>query len=130
MNTKITNKEKHLILLDIDGTSTNPDFATLNPRLKNLLQKLITEEGHLVCFLTGRNWLSAFYFWKEAGLNTFLVAYNGAFISNPTSKNEEIVVINPIANQVVKNILNEPLIKKNLRNVLIDKIDRTVISTS
>jgi len=59
-----------------------------------------------------------------------LVAYNGAYIGHPVKKNEEIAVLNPISNQVVKGILNEPIIKKNLRNVLIDKIDRTTISTS
>src|SRR5205085_6247309 len=64
------------------------------------------------------------------GLNTFLVAYNGAYIGHPAKKNEEVVVLNPISNQVVKSILNEPIIKKNLRNVLIDKIDHTTISTS
>jgi len=58
------------------------------------------------------------------------VAYNGAYIGHPVKKNEEVVVLNPISNQVVKGILNEPIIKKNLRNVLIDKIDRTTISTS
>ena len=128
--TKEKKNTPHLILLDIDGTSTNPDFATLNPRLKKVLQELITKKNHLVCFLTGRNWLSALYFWKKAGLNTFLVAYNGAYIGHPVKKNEEVVVLNPISNQVVKGILNEPIIKKNLRNVLIDKIDRTTISTS
>jgi len=60
--TKEKKNTPHLILLDIDGTSTNPDFATLNPRLKKVLQELITKKNHLVCFLTGRNWLSALYF--------------------------------------------------------------------
>ncbi|CAH1766922.1 14037_t:CDS:2 [Entrophospora sp. SA101] len=103
--TKEKKNTPHLILLDIDGTSTNPDFATLNPRLKKVLQELITKKNHLV------------------------LAYNGAYIGHPAKKNEEIV-INPISNQVVKGILNEPIIKKNLRNVLIDKTDRTTISTS
>jgi len=31
---KIKDEEIHLIKLDIDGTSTNPDFSTLNQKLK------------------------------------------------------------------------------------------------
>ena len=123
------NKEIHLIKLDIDGTSTNPDFSTLNQKLKVVLQKL-KALGHKICFTTGRNYLSALPFYKEVGLDTFLVTYNGAFINNPSKNDTEELVLNPIANQTVKDILNEPTIKKNLCNVLIDKIDRTTISTS
>jgi len=130
MSIEITkNKEKHLIKLDIDGTSTNPDFSTLNPRLNEILQKL-KKQGHKICFTTGRNYLSALPFYEKVELDTFLVTYNGAFINNPSKNNAEELVLNPIANQTVKDILDEPIIKKNLCNVLIDKIDRTTISTS
>src|SRR6266516_53901 len=100
MSIEITkNKEIHLIKLDIDGTSTNPDFSTLNQNLKKVLQKLI-EQGHKICFTTGRNYSSALPFYQEVGLNTFLVTYNGAYINNPADKNDkEEVVVNPISNQ-------------------------------
>src|SRR3954470_14470972 len=127
MNIETMSKEKHLIKLDIDGTSTNPDFSTLNQKLKKVLQKL-KEQGHKICFTTGRNYLSALPFYQEVGLNTFLVTYNGAYINNPSDKDREIVMVNPIMNEVVKNILNEPIIKQNLCNVLIDKVNRTTIS--
>jgi len=129
MSTEITKKEIHLIKLDIDGTSTNPDFSTLNQKLKKVLQKL-KEQGHKICFTTGRNYLSALPFYQEVGLDTFLVTYNGAYINNPSKNNAEELVLNPIANQTVKDILNEPIIKQNLHNALIDKIDRKTISTS
>ncbi|CAG8595650.1 4661_t:CDS:2 [Paraglomus brasilianum] len=129
MSTEITKKEIHLIKLDIDGTSTNPDFSTLNQKLKKVLQKL-KERGHKICFTTGRNYLSALPFYQEVGLDTFLVTYNGAYINNPSKNNAEELVLNPIANQTVKDILNEPIIKQNLHNALIDKIDRKTISTS
>src|SRR2546429_10028358 len=115
MSIKLTkNKEIHLIKLDIDGTSTNPDFSTMNEKLKVVLQKL-KEQGHKICFTTGRNYLSALPFYKEVGLDTFLVTYNGAYINNPSDQsNKEAVVLNPIKNEIVKDILNEPIIKKNL----------------
>src|SRR5947199_3554533 len=107
MSIEINNKETHLIKLDIDGTSTNPDFATLNQKLKEVLQKLI-KQGHKICFTTGRNYLSALPFYQEVGLDTFLVTYNGAYINNPADKNTEELVLNPIANEVMKKILTEP----------------------
>jgi 5-amino-6-(5-phospho-D-ribitylamino)uracil phosphatase len=129
MSIETTKREIHLIKLDIDGTSTNPDFSTLNQKLKTVLQEL-KEKGHKICFTTGRNYLSALPFYQEVGLDTFLVTYNGAYINNPSKNNADELVLNPIANQVVKDILDEPIIKKNLHNALIDKIDRTTISTS
>nr|CAG8538892.1 1763_t:CDS:10 [Entrophospora candida] len=39
-------------------------------------------------------------------------------------------MVSPVLNEVVKSILNEPIIEQNLCNVLIDKADRTTISTS
>jgi 5-amino-6-(5-phospho-D-ribitylamino)uracil phosphatase len=135
----IKNKEIHLIKLDIDGTSTNPDFSTLNQKLKNVLQKL-KEQGHKICFTTGRNYLSALPFYKEVDLDTFLVTYNGAYINNPSDKdNKEIVVFHSIRNNIVRDILNEPTIKENIKNVLIDhvnglnangEVDLKTISTS
>src|SRR4051812_15328758 len=110
----IKNKEKHLIKLDIDGTSTNADFSTLNQNLKKVLQKL-KERGHKICFTTGRNYLSALPFYKEVGLDTYLVTYNGGYINNPSDQNnQKAAVSNPIKNEIVKNILSEPIIKKNL----------------
>jgi HAD superfamily hydrolase (TIGR01484 family) len=122
MNIKPANSEKHLIKLDIDGTSTNADFSTLNQNLKKVLKKL-KEKGHKICFTTGRNYLSALPFYKEVGLDTFLVTYNGAYINNPSKQNEKMV-LNPIKNEIVKDILNESIIKKNLLNILIDRVSR------
>src|ERR1044072_4833371 len=105
------NKEPHLIKLDIDGTSTNADFSTLNQKLKIVLQEL-KKQGHKICFTTGRNYWSALPFYDEVGLDTFLVTYNGAYINNPSEKNDKEVVVNRISNQVVRGILTEPMIKQ------------------
>src|SRR5437763_16359916 len=139
MNIKNTNQEPHLIKLDIDGTSTNEDFSTLNQKLNAVLQEL-KKQGQKICFTTGRNYLSALPFYKEVGLDTFLVTYNGAYINNPSDKsNKEVVVFHSIKNEIVKDILNEPIIKENIYNVLVDhvgglkadgEIDLKTISTS
>src|SRR3954449_9917301 len=113
---KTKNKETHLIKLDIDGTSTDATFSKLNKNLNKVLQKL-KERGHKICFTTGRNYLSALPFYKEVGLDTFLVTYNGAFINNPSDQdNKEIVAFHTIKNNIIRDILNESAIKKNICN--------------
>ncbi|MCE8158996.1 MAG: HAD-IIB family hydrolase [Candidatus Moeniiplasma glomeromycotorum] len=129
INSITINKEIHLIKLDIDGTSTNADFSTLNENLKKILQKL-KEQGHKICFTTGRNYWSALPFYNEVGLDTFLVTYNGAYINNPAKQNDKEVVMNQISNQVVRDILAEPIVKQNLLNFLVDDTSKKIISTS
>jgi HAD superfamily hydrolase (TIGR01484 family) len=129
MSTEATKREIHLIKLDIDGTSTNSDFSTLNQNLKKVLQE-IKKQGHKICFTTGRNYLSALPFYKEVGLDTFLVTYNGGYINNPSRIDSKETVHNPISNQTIRDILNEPIIKQNLHNVLVDKTNLKTISTS
>jgi len=127
---KITNTpEQHLIIVDLDGTILNNDFSTLNQRNKKVLQEL-QKQGHKICIATGRNYLSARPFYQEIGLNSFLITYNGAYINNPSEKNQEKIVVNPIANSIVRSILNEKIIKENLLSVLADRVDQTTISTS
>lgn len=121
--------EKHLIIVDLDGTILNNDFCTLNPKNKKVLQEL-QKQGHKICIATGRNYLSALPFYQEIDLDTFLITYNGAYINNPKQIKQEKMVINPMANATIENILNEEIIKENLLNVMVDSIDRTTISTS
>jgi hydroxymethylpyrimidine pyrophosphatase-like HAD family hydrolase len=129
MNIKITeNKEKHLIIVDLDGTLLNKDFSTLNQKNKKVLQEL-QKRGHEICIATGRNYLSALPFYKEIGLDTFLITYNGAYINHPL-KNETPSITIPISNQVIRGILAEDIIKENLLNVMIDSTDKQSISTS
>jgi Cof subfamily protein (haloacid dehalogenase superfamily) len=123
------NKKTYLIKLDIDGTSTDASFSKLNENLNKVLQKL-KEQGHKICFTTGRNYWSALPFYDKVGLDTFLVTYNGAYINNPSEQDDKKVVMNRISNQVVRDILAEPLVKQNLLNILVDDDNKRIISTS
>jgi Cof subfamily protein (haloacid dehalogenase superfamily) len=121
-------EKKNLVIVDLDGTLLNKDFCTLNQRNKRILQKL-REMGHKICIATGRNYESAYPFYKEIGLDTFLITYNGAYINNPSKKNEETITIS-IANDIVNKIVNEEVIKSNLLNFMVDSVDRETITTS
>lgn len=128
MSIKITeSKEKHLIVVDLDGTLLNKDFSTLNQKNKQVLQAL-QKKGHKICIATGRNYLSARPFYEEIGLDTFLITYNGAYIYHPL-ENKVLANIS-IANSVVRAILDEDIIKENLLNVMVDSTDKQSISTS
>jgi Cof subfamily protein (haloacid dehalogenase superfamily) len=129
MNIVPLNKEKHLIIVDLDGTILNKDFATLNPENKATLQKL-KAQGHKICIATGRNYLSALPFYKEIGLDTFLITYNGAYIIHPLEKNALPLKAVRIANATIRSILAEKVIKNNLLNVMVDTIDLQTVSTS
>src|SRR5689334_3683198 len=102
-------KENYLIVVDLDGTILNKDFATLNDENKKTLMRL-KKEGHRVCIATGRNYLSAMPFYEEMKLDTFLVTYNGAYVNHPFKENSIFNII-PIANSIIKQIIAEKIIK-------------------
>ncbi|CAG8531798.1 2166_t:CDS:2, partial [Scutellospora calospora] len=96
---------------------------------KHVLQEL-QKRGHEICIATGRNYLSALPFYKEIGLNGFLITYNGAYIHHPIKKDRTLSAVIPISKSVVQNILTKDIIQKNLLNIMVDSIDRESISTS
>jgi hydroxymethylpyrimidine pyrophosphatase-like HAD family hydrolase len=120
--------QQHLIVVDLDGTLLNKDFSTLNQENKKVLQEL-QKKGHKICIATGRNYLSALPFYKEIGLDTFLITYNGAYINNPLKTEIPSITI-PISNLTIRDILSEDVIKENLLNVMVDSTDKQSISSS
>src|SRR5207248_7662599 len=85
--------EKHLIIVDLDGTLLNRDYTTLNSDNRKVLQ-ILQAKGHKICIATGRNYLSALPFYEKKngiGLNTFLITYNGAYANHPLRSEERRV---------------------------------------
>jgi len=119
--------EKSLIVVDLDGTLLNKDFCTLNQENKRVLQKL-QKLGHKICIATGRNYESALPFYKEIGLDTFLITYNGAYVNNPSDG--QVASVASISNEIVREILSEEIIQKNLLNCMVDTADRETVSSS
>jgi 5-amino-6-(5-phospho-D-ribitylamino)uracil phosphatase len=121
-----SNQEKHLIIVDLDGTIL-PDFTNVDKLAAEVLQKL-KKKGHKVCIASGRNLPSILPVYHEIGLDTFIIAYNGALIYHPFEKKTMATIT--ISNKVVKEILSEKIIKDNLLNYMVDSVDCEIISTS
>lgn len=77
--------EPYLIVLDLDGTLMN-DFSTCDDETFNYLRYL-QNEGHIIMLATGRPFRSSYFVYQKLGLNTPIINYNGARITNPTDIN-------------------------------------------
>ncbi|KAB7704974.1 Cof-type HAD-IIB family hydrolase [Bacillus aerolatus] len=73
--------EKHLIVVDLDGTLLTDD-KKISPRTKKVLQKAM-EQGHEVMIATGRPFRSSELYYRELELVTPIVNFNGAFVHHP-----------------------------------------------
>lgn len=72
------NRKKYLIALDMDGTLLNSDHK-LCPQTKNYLRSLASE-GHKIIISSGRPLRGIFSVYRELGLSTPAICYNGAYI--------------------------------------------------
>ncbi|WP_038088665.1 Cof-type HAD-IIB family hydrolase [Tumebacillus flagellatus] len=69
---------KKLIALDLDGTLLNRE-KQISPRTKRAVQRAVVE-GHHVCIATGRPFRSSVQYYRELGLTTPMVNFNGALV--------------------------------------------------
>lgn len=94
--------EQHLIVLDLDGTLLT-DSKTISERTKNTLGKA-KENGHEVMIATGRPFRASEAYYKELGLTTPIVNFNGAFVHHPLDEKWGLHH-EPMDLKVVKNIV-------------------------
>ncbi|MGM9923992.1 MAG: Cof-type HAD-IIB family hydrolase [Bacillus sp. (in: firmicutes)] len=73
--------EKHLIVLDLDGTLLK-DNKTISHKTKETLSALM-QQGHHVMIATGRPFRSSSQYYTELSLQTPIVNFNGAFVHHP-----------------------------------------------
>lgn len=74
-------KEKHLIVLDLDGTLLT-DEKKISVRTLDTLNKA-RKNGHEVMIATGRPFRASELYYKQMGLTTPIVNFNGAFVHHP-----------------------------------------------
>ncbi|SEH96984.1 hypothetical protein SAMN05192559_106170 [Halobacillus karajensis] len=108
--------EQHLIALDLDGTLLT-DEKIISKKTKNTVFNAM-EQGHIVVIATGRPHRASIDFYKELGLNTPMVNFNGALIHHPNDHQWDAVhsplgirtahkIIHTCQELGVKNILAE-----------------------
>lgn len=114
--------KKYLIALDLDGTLLN-GFYDYDQETFLYLKKLI-KMGNLVMIATGRPFRSSYFIYKELGLDTPIINYNGARISNPLDKNFKETDIR-IERDDLLNIISH--IKDNLINVFCEIHDNIYV---
>ncbi|ALC86298.1 phosphatase [Bacillus sp. FJAT-22090] len=111
--------QRHLIVLDLDGTLLTDEKIISDKTKKTILQA--KNEGHEVMIATGRPYRSSEMYYKELGLNTPIVNFNGAFVHHPmdTSWN---TVHKPIDLNVVKEVV-EAVQNYSIKNMLAEVLD-------
>lgn len=81
--------EKHLIVLDLDGTLLN-DASKLSNKNKEVITKLVNL-GHMVVIATGRPFHAAIDYYEELSLTTPIITDNGGNIREPKNPDFQVV---------------------------------------
>lgn len=103
----------YLIAFDMDGTLLNKK-KTISFKTKNYLKKLV-KQGHKIVLASGRPSRSMLAYYKELGLDTPLVCYNGAHVYSPKDKN-----FKPLEFEFPKDVIVEIIdkIRPHIENVM------------
>lgn len=117
-NLKTTSLDNRcLIISDLDGTLLNQK-SEITKRTCSTVKKII-KAGHKFCIFTGRPLRNSKKFYDLLNLDTPIVNYNGAFISNP--KNSKFKPLEfSISRKVVIDLLSDKKITNIIDNALIE----------
>ncbi|MCA1056761.1 Cof-type HAD-IIB family hydrolase [Rossellomorea aquimaris] len=94
--------EKHLIVLDLDGTLLTDEKKISTSTLHTLTQA--RRQGHEVMIATGRPFRASEIYYKQMNLVTPIVNFNGALVHHPGDKNWE-AIHSPMDLEVSKKII-------------------------
>lgn len=83
--------DKYLIVLDLDGTLMS-DLTTYDQETFAYL-RFLNQQGHKIMIATGRPKRSSYFIYQLLNLDTPLINYNGAYVTNPTDPNFPITDI-------------------------------------
>lgn len=108
----------YLIVLDLDGTLML-DFSTYDMETFDYLRKL-KHDGHIIILATGRPLRSSYFVYDALGLDTPLINYNGARITNPKDANYPITDLRINRNDLLDIIEHS---RKDMINVFCEIID-------
>lgn len=93
----------HLIALDLDGTLLN-DEKVITEKTALAIQKA-KAKGHIVMIATGRPYRATALYYKQLGLTTPVVNFNGAFVHHPLQSDWQ-TIHEPLSLSVVKDVID------------------------
>lgn len=93
----------HLIVLDLDGTLLT-DEKIISKKTAQTLKKA-EEQGHQIMIATGRPYRASAVYYKQLGLHTPIVNFNGAFVHHPNDKSWR-TIHETISLPVVKDVVD------------------------
>ena len=111
--------EPYLIALDLDGTLLNYE-KEIGVHTKSILQKC-RERGHQVMIATGRPFRASESYYKELGLTTPIVNFNGAHVHYPNHPEWEMTHA-PIPRLAALAILDTCQLF-HIKNVMVEVLD-------
>lgn len=111
--------DKHLICLDLDGTLLT-DEKTITPYTKQIIQELM-KDGHHVMISTGRPYRASEIYYKELGLKTPIVNFNGAFVHHPVDDSFK-TIHEPLDLTISKEIFSQ-VKDLNIQNIIAEVKD-------
>jgi Cof subfamily protein (haloacid dehalogenase superfamily) len=119
---------KYLIALDLDGTLLK-DNKKICTRTRLFLHKL-QNKGHIIVLASGRPTRALIRYYKELGLHSPIVCYNGAHVYDPVDKSfPEIALKFPKETIIdfylkIKNIAIKNIMCENETDIWLDKEDQ------
>ena len=93
----------HLIVLDLDGTLLT-DEKVISEKTKLTLKKA-EEKGHHIMIATGRPYRASEVYYRQLGLKTPIVNFNGAFVHHPNDRSWK-TIHETISLPVVKDVID------------------------
>lgn len=114
---------RYLIALDLDGTLLKDD-KTISEKTKKVLQQ-VKAEGHIIMIATGRPYRSSEQYYKELGLTSPIVNFNGASVHHPLD-NDWGVHHEPLSLDTVQTIV-ESCFQYNFYNIIAEVLDHIYI---
>ncbi|MFP7168778.1 Cof-type HAD-IIB family hydrolase [Terribacillus sp. FSL K6-0262] len=115
--------EKHLIALDLDGTLLTDD-KHISEKNKRAIEAAI-QAGHVVVIATGRPHRASLAYYRELGLTTPMVNFNGALIHHPDDKKWD-AVHSPMPIRTARKIV-DTCHKLDVKNIIAEVMDDVYI---
>lgn len=94
--------KQHLIALDLDGTLLTDD-KKITEKTALAIQKA-KDAGHIVMIATGRPYRATALYYKQLGLTTPVVNFNGAFVHHPLDQSWN-PIHEPLSLSTVKDVI-------------------------